>query len=56
MTDETSRKQETMSKNAQDGETPENPSEEELKASLDKAEFSQASHMSKEIFGENPKD
>ncbi|GLQ21168.1 hypothetical protein ACFFUB_06600 [Algimonas porphyrae] len=34
---------------------PENPSPAELKASLEDADFPQASHMAKEIFGENPR-
>ena len=32
---------------------PENPSHDELKDSLKKAKFSQASHMAKEIFGDD---
>ena len=35
---------------------PENPTKNELEASLKSAEFSQASQMAKEAFGENPKD
>ena len=34
---------------------PENPTKAELKSSLEDAEFPRASHMAKEIFGENPK-
>lgn len=35
-------------------DTPKNPTQEELEASLNRAEFPTASHMSKEIFGEHP--
>ncbi len=34
---------------------PENPTKAELKRSLKDADFPRASHMAKEIFGENPK-
>lgn len=34
---------------------PENPTRAELKDSLEAAEFPQAAHMAKEIFGEAPK-
>jgi hypothetical protein len=34
---------------------PENPSNAELSASLEDAEFPRASHMAKEIFGESPR-
>ncbi|WP_298915994.1 hypothetical protein [uncultured Algimonas sp.] len=34
---------------------PENPTRAELSASLEEAEFPRASHMAKEIFGENPR-
>ncbi|MGB6231699.1 MAG: hypothetical protein WBF53_16400 [Litorimonas sp.] len=34
---------------------PENPTQAELKGSLEDAEFPRASHMAKEIFGESPK-
>ena len=33
---------------------PENPTREELKSSLEHADFPRASHMAKEIFGESP--
>ncbi|MGB3457614.1 MAG: hypothetical protein WBG08_10875 [Litorimonas sp.] len=33
---------------------PANPTDAELKASLEDAEFPRASHMAKEIFGESP--
>ncbi|MEM7729276.1 MAG: hypothetical protein AAF311_08375 [Pseudomonadota bacterium] len=34
---------------------PANPTDAELKSSLEDAEFPRASHMAKEIFGESPK-
>ena len=33
---------------------PENPTAEELQATLEDADFPRASHMAKEIFGESP--
>ena len=56
MTDRSEKKTDKAAKRSETGPVSENPTKEELEASLKSAKFSQASQMAKEAFGENPKD